>query len=128
MPKLRHGNTMPTHADKMDKTGGNPPVLCIVKACVGIVLACLSLGIRWLGLISVFNILPQCAYTSIKKFDFFLIKCWIFWIFDPGTTPIAFGPKFYAKWRYKCVRSSHMDLVRTKIDFCSCPKKKLKFA
>ena len=24
MPKLRHANTMPTHANKMDKTGGTP--------------------------------------------------------------------------------------------------------
>ena len=39
MPKLRHANTMPTHADKMDKTVGNPPVLCMVEACVGIVSA-----------------------------------------------------------------------------------------
>ena len=30
MPKLRHANTMPTHADKMDKTGGNPP--CVVHS------------------------------------------------------------------------------------------------
>ena len=48
MPNLRHANTMPTHADKMEKTGWNPSVLCIVKACVGIVLACLGLGICWL--------------------------------------------------------------------------------
>ena len=33
MPKLRHANTMPTHANKMDKTGGNPRpnVLYIVE-------------------------------------------------------------------------------------------------
>ena len=30
MPKLRHANTMPTHADKMDKTGGNLP--CVVHS------------------------------------------------------------------------------------------------
>ena len=33
-----NANTMPTHANKMDKTGG-PPDLCVVQACFGIVLA-----------------------------------------------------------------------------------------
>ena len=39
MPKLRHANTMPTHASTMHKTGGFPPVLSILSACVGIVSA-----------------------------------------------------------------------------------------
>ena len=37
VPKLRHANTMPTHAKKMGKTRGKPLVLYIVQACVGIV-------------------------------------------------------------------------------------------
>ena len=49
MPKLRHANIMPTHAFTMHNTGV-PPVLSILLACVGIMLACLSLGICWLGL------------------------------------------------------------------------------
>ena len=54
MPRLRHANTMPTHANAMDATGGGglrppPPVLSMKLACVGMVLACLSLGISWRG-------------------------------------------------------------------------------
>ena len=53
MPTLcqHHAKTMPTHAKKMDNTGGNPPVLYIVEACVGIVLAWCwhSVGMPQLG-------------------------------------------------------------------------------
>ena len=45
-PSCGSANTMPTHANKMDKTG-RTPVLHIVKACIGKLLACLSLGICW---------------------------------------------------------------------------------
>ena len=34
-PSWGFDNDMPTHANKMDKTGGNLPVLCRVEACVG---------------------------------------------------------------------------------------------
>ena len=40
---LRHANTMPTHAYTIYKTMGLPTVLSIFLACVGIVLACLSI-------------------------------------------------------------------------------------
>ena len=41
LPKLRHANTMPTHANKMDKTGANSPVLRKVNA-----LACVRLAVH----------------------------------------------------------------------------------
>ena len=33
MPKLRHANTMPTHANKMDKTGGTPCLVHSTSIC-----------------------------------------------------------------------------------------------
>ena len=90
---------MPTHADKMNKTGGNPPVLYIVEACVGIVLAWCwhSVGMPQLGhllvrpgvlnrssILDYFDIISHISYIVptapiLHKSSFFQGGCSVPW-------------------------------------------------